>query len=233
VSDVDDPLKKLDDILKPDPRSTWRQIFDPVTGGLRQMTLDDHHALISEIVLFEEVPTGVRQLFETAKNLALYSWFECRFNQPAELWAYGALEMALREKAKSAAPQWWAGQTVNEREPPLGRLLSKAKSEQWVRNEGFELWRHHQKLAARQKAVNEIVQEMHKKNLKQAEIPDVDEFEGAIGDSNYDYVSVLESTMPYFRNLMAHGWPKIFPDSSPGTLRRCAEFINQLFQPQT
>jgi len=79
-------------------------------------------------------------------------------------------------------------------------------------------------------ALSEISREMTEKNLTEAETPDFDEFEGAIGDPSYDYISVLESTIPYFRNLMAHGWPKIMPGSSLGTLERCAEFINQLFQ---
>ena len=61
-------------------------------------TLEEMHQLLDDIVLNDEVPDDVYQLFETAKNLSLYSWFMYRFHQVAELMSYTALEMALRHR---------------------------------------------------------------------------------------------------------------------------------------
>src|SRR6185436_14808131 len=57
------------------------------------------HAQLSAMTLHRGVPLAARQLFETAKNASLYSWFVYRFHQVAELVAYSALELALRARA--------------------------------------------------------------------------------------------------------------------------------------
>ncbi len=51
------------------------------------------------MALNESVPDDVRCHFETARNLALYSWFVYSFNVVGAMHAFSSLEMALRLKA--------------------------------------------------------------------------------------------------------------------------------------
>ena len=81
---IDDPLKALEEILKPDPRR-------PHLVG----TLAEEHADLATISLNDAVPVIVAQLFETAKNVSLYSWFVYRFHPVSESVAFSALELAL------------------------------------------------------------------------------------------------------------------------------------------
>ena len=80
--DVEDPLKSLNEICSPDPRQKH------FTGSL-----SDRHHILSEINLHLGVPVDVRQLFETAKNLCLYTWFVYRFHQVAELHVTGNVKL--------------------------------------------------------------------------------------------------------------------------------------------
>jgi hypothetical protein len=95
TEEVPDPLKALSEVYAPDARQAH------FVG-----TLADAHAILTQITLHTGVPVNVRQLFETAKNVSLYSWFVYRFHQVAESVAYSALEMALRERAGFAE---WSG----------------------------------------------------------------------------------------------------------------------------
>lgn len=74
---IDDPLKALEEILKPDPRR-------PHLVG----TLAEEHADLATISLNDAVPVIVAQLFETAKNVSLYSWFVYRFHPVSESVAF-------------------------------------------------------------------------------------------------------------------------------------------------
>src|SRR5437016_6608279 len=81
---VDDPLKPLAEIYNPDPRRA------NIVG-----TLAAEHADLASIRLNDSVPDIAAQLFETAKNVSLYSWFVYRFHPVAESVAFAALELAL------------------------------------------------------------------------------------------------------------------------------------------
>lgn len=224
---VSDPFKRFSQILEPDVRAGFMSVRDAATG-MRQATLEDHHNEIAHISLNESAPVEVRQLFETAKNLALYTWFVWRFHQPAQLYAYGAVELALREKAKNENPDWW-NKEAKKFPPPLKKLLDEAKNCGWIKNEEFSRWRHHQQLAAWQIADYKQLDEMIRLNIKEAESPRFEDFEGEIGDPGYDYVAILTTTIPYSRNNLAHGNSKVGPNSI-GTLEICAELINALFK---
>ncbi|HET7176612.1 MAG TPA: hypothetical protein VFK21_11470, partial [Gammaproteobacteria bacterium] len=93
---IDDPLKSLEEVTKPDVRSTL------ISGGLSQI-----HVQLSVITLHKGVPIAIRQHFETAKNVSLYAWFAYRFHQIAEMQGFASLELALREKIKRDEP-WLA-----------------------------------------------------------------------------------------------------------------------------
>jgi hypothetical protein len=62
IKELQGPLTPLDQICEQDERQTS---FED--------TLEDNHAELNGIVLNETVPIDVGQLFETAKNLSLYS----------------------------------------------------------------------------------------------------------------------------------------------------------------
>lgn len=88
-----DRLKDLSKICEADER---QQYFST--------TLEIEHDILSQITINETAPRTAIQLFETAKNLSLYSWFVYRFHQVSELTAYSALEVALKEKYQLENP---------------------------------------------------------------------------------------------------------------------------------
>lgn len=88
--ELSDPLKQLSEISQPDERQAF----------LAQ-SLEQIHAHLSALILHDRVPGGVRQLFETAKNARLYTYYVYRFHQLAEMTAYLALERALKERWNS------------------------------------------------------------------------------------------------------------------------------------
>ncbi|MCF8078613.1 MAG: hypothetical protein K9K88_04950 [Desulfobacterales bacterium] len=106
-------LKSLSGIFEPDIRSTAWFISEPESGKQRKIAIEDHHKWISEIALVKSVPEKIRDHFETAKNLLLYSWFVYRFAPVAERHALTSLEFALKEY-------------FGESKGGLNRLLSRA-----------------------------------------------------------------------------------------------------------
>src|SRR5947207_15275574 len=91
-------LKVLEEICQPDIRYRGRVDLDKTTGTVSETTIESIYDLIQPIALGAKVPDEVRSHFETAKNLALYSWFVYSFNVVAAMHAFASLEMALRTK---------------------------------------------------------------------------------------------------------------------------------------
>jgi hypothetical protein len=83
MENVKDPLKSLSTIFEYDR---------PFLTG----EIEDFHAELSLVTLDTSTDVDVRQLFETAKNVALYSRFVYRFHQVAESVGFGALELTLK-----------------------------------------------------------------------------------------------------------------------------------------
>ena len=88
---IDDPLKSLAEICQPDPRRT------NIIGSLAA-----EHEDLASIELNDNVPQVAAQLFETAKNVSLYSWFVYRFHPVAESVGFSALELALNLRKTGA-----------------------------------------------------------------------------------------------------------------------------------
>jgi hypothetical protein len=150
--DIQDPLKPLDKVCEPDERQKY------FAYGLA-----DYHARLSDLALDQSVPAEVRQLFETAKNLSLYSWFVYRFHQASELIAFSALEMALRAKYSLENP----GSPSRSRAQGLYWLLRHAKEERWIANEGFpSLYESARNLAAHKKSMDLMRTHDFKKNRR-------------------------------------------------------------------
>src|SRR5712691_2582432 len=93
-------LKSLSEVCQPDIRYRGRVDLDRTTGTASETTIESIYDLIQPISLGSKVPEEVRSHFETAKNLALYSWFVYSFNVVAAMHAFASLEMALRTKSR-------------------------------------------------------------------------------------------------------------------------------------
>lgn len=194
-----DLLRTPENICEPDPRQKHFRIRD------RQMTLEDYYADISEIELHECVPNDVRVHFETAKNLALYSWFVYRFDTVAELQAYASAEFALKEKAKQC----------NKNKRGFRALLKLAIDEGWIQDSDFPSYRKIEK--ARSEYMAQMYETWGIDNQQENE-------------DLQKYSKIISETLPYLRNTLAHGSPSLY-GRARSTLVVCGEIINQLFIP--
>lgn len=207
---IEDPLKPLDLIYEPDEREAH------MVGSLA-----DRHEAIAAIELIESVPIAVRQLFETAKNLSLYSWFVYRFHQVSELVSFSAMEMALRLKYQAENPE-------STRRTSLHFLLQHAKKESWISNEGFPYLYERATFVAGQRKIDECLMN---ENLSENEEVFIDEpTEQEIQDvlNRIDLVSGITENAHKIRNDLAHGSTTLHPGSI-STLRTTAGVINQLY----
>ncbi|MDH5414290.1 MAG: hypothetical protein OEW87_09140 [Flavobacteriaceae bacterium] len=211
--EVQDPLKSPDQIYEPDDRQKY------FSG-----TLAERHAYLASIVLNKSVPMDVKQLFETAKNLSLYSWFAYRFHQVSELIAFSALEMALRvryQKEKPLKP----GQ--KKRPPGLYDLLQYAKNNKWIVNEKFpSLYERAKYLAELNKASIKMKNhDFDKAPSMLVDEPEEEEILEAI--SKLDLVEAITRSANKIRNNLAHGSSTLHPNSTY-TLVTVSEVINQV-----
>jgi len=114
-------LKPLSEVCQPDIRYRSRADLDRTTGTVSETTIESLYSLIEPLVLPANVPDDVRSHFETAKNLALYSWFVYAFNVVAAMHAFASLEMAVRMK-------------TNDDKAPFKHLIDKAFNNRKVDN---------------------------------------------------------------------------------------------------
>jgi hypothetical protein len=209
--EVDDPLKSVDCITQPDPRHL---------GSLH--TLELSHANLNEIRLHAGVPKNVRQLFETAKNLSLYSWFVYRFHPIAQLIGYASLERALKERV--AHERGVESDTVRE---TLRPLMEIAASKGWLKAEGFDSVRRAAHVQLQDEQTFKMIQS-DEIGEEPVESPDIEVAEILSRAAQLDYVVRIAESMPYVRNHLAHGGPALHGGSAV-SLKIIAEAINQLF----
>lgn len=211
--EVQDPLKPLDRVMKSDPRHH---------GSLR--VLEQQHSTLAGIQLHEGVPLEVRQLFETAKNVSLYTWFVYRFHQVAQLVAYTALERALKVRAARET-----GITADNVKQSFRVLLQDAVQKSWLKPERFS----DTKQLAHQHLEQEQVMRMIQGNRigdQPVEIPKISDTDILARRTQMtDYVNRIVNGLRHVRNHLAHGEPLLMPGSEE-TLRVVAETINQLFE---
>lgn len=195
-------FKKLHEINEADPRTSMFHIFDESLNDFRERDISDVHSRLQEIILNESVPDAIQTHFITSKHLALYSWFVYRFIPVAEFHAITSLEFAL--KLKTGKEKWG-----------LKRLLTYSVKEGWVKDSDFYI--HRQRLERNSAHAEELERSL---NIKPNE--KVVSVEG-------QYTSVLVDSLPYLRNIYAHGSTTIAPQGYL-TLLICSEFINKLFE---
>lgn len=202
-----DHLKSLDSVMEPDIRQQ------------HLCTLEEMHQLLDDIVLNDEVPDDVYQLFETAKNLSLYSWFMYRFHQVSELVSYSALEMALRHRYLLDNP--------DKKAPTLQGLLNYAKQKKWLSNEKFpNAMERALENAYHKKVITtlSVIGQNHEPII----IDEPSEAEVLEALNELDPVGCTVEASAKIRNILAHGSSTLHPGSI-ATLKRNAVVINQLF----
>ena len=178
------------------------QVYDESEGNFRKKEIEDLHARLNEITFHALVPDAIKNHFITTKHLLLYSWFVYRFIPVAEFHAMSSLEYAL--KIKTGKKKWG-----------LKKLISHAVKNGWVKDHDFEI---HRQAQERKKAHTEMIKESF--NIDYG-----DEIEAEEGQ----YTAILIQSIPYLRNVYAHGSNTIAPQGYR-TLKICAEFINKIFE---
>ena len=131
---VMDSLKQFEELCQPDVRQKFFARVDASSpSGHRSVTLKDFYETAESIQLHDGVPEQIRDQFQTARNLIIYSWFYYPLNVTADLCAYATAEHALRIKAGKASAR-----------SSFRRLLKKAVEENWIRDEHFThvKWKH-------------------------------------------------------------------------------------------
>lgn len=208
-NELEDPLKPLEKICCPDDRQSTLSA-----------NLEDVHGVLSEIFLHKKVPIDVRQLFETAKNVSLYSWYVYRFHQVAELVGYSSLEMALKLRYRKEIP--------DAKPPMLKGLLLHAKDNNWIADEGFSDRMKRARRYAETQKTYEAIQQMKEEGESERIVDDPTEEEVCIAMEKMDVVGGIVSSAASVRNDLAHGSTTLDPKSI-ATLRTISEVINQLF----
>jgi hypothetical protein len=97
-------------------------MVDLAAGVSRPMRVEDFHDMLSEVSINDTAPTTVRQEFDVARNVFLYSWFAYELATVAEHHAYGVLEMALRVRS---------GQPATSLKHDLKSLIDIAVAKNW------------------------------------------------------------------------------------------------------
>ena len=139
----------------------------------------------------------------------MYSWFVYHFATIAQLQAWSSLELALKKKGELKG---YIGKHRG-----LKALLKLAITNGWI--EDGEI-RHHQRLEAQRKEMNEYLK------WARAERDSQD-----TEDQIRQYCRILMDTFPRLRNNLAHGSGGVFmPGQALLVLEISADLINQLFK---
>jgi len=207
-----DTMKALDQVLIADPRN-------------EHIDLADWHAAIQEITLADSTPKEVKQLFENAKNVALYTFFAYRLHQSAQMIAYSALEKALKLKFEHEKDH------INLKRAPsrLVDYMNIALEQKWITSLGYESSRHIAEARVQDKKLYELIESGTLVNGKRVPAPQVEEHEILTEMEDMDIAQTRLNAGRHIRNFLAHGEGGLSP-SSIRTLRVVAEGINQLFQ---
>jgi hypothetical protein len=207
----------LASVLEPDDRQ-------PNLG----QSLADLHAGLSTLELHDRVPADVRQLFETAKNVRLYTYFVYRFHQVTEMVAYQALERGLKHRWNAEVAHLASIDDTEYVWPGLGALMADAGQRNWVRNEGFRgrRWRAARALLAERSI--EASKAMAAAGVDRWSTPDPTEDEIDQRVPQIDVVAIMVALLPKLRNQLAHGSARLAPTSDL-VLQDICDALNMIF----
>jgi hypothetical protein len=68
------------------------------SGNYRRLELADHYNAIAKIELSVAAPDEARALFDRARHVFIYAWFDYELTPVAEQQAFAALEVAVRHR---------------------------------------------------------------------------------------------------------------------------------------
>ncbi len=213
IKDLDkvDSLKTLDELFNADPRNA-------------RYSIEDWHGKLAEISLNKSTPTRVKQLFENAKNIALYTYFSYRLHQASETIAYSALEQALKQKFELEK------NNIDIKIPPkrLEQYMDLALEQGWVKDEGYESAIGLAIARVDQKKVFDIINSQRLEEGESITLLEPTEKEILDEMREMQLARTKLHAGRHVRNYLAHGNGGLAPTSF-GTLRLIAEEINQLF----
>ncbi|VUX55558.1 putative integron gene cassette protein [uncultured Woeseiaceae bacterium] len=202
-------MKTLKEITVPDERQT-----------LFLGNLHDLHMELSTINLDINVPANVRELFETAKNVSLYSWFVYDFHPIAELAGFLALEAALRARASQESG------TVAKK--PLRFLMRHAVSAAWLSEERITDRREIARARVAQRKAMQAIEHSKASGRDSVPVEEPTETEISAEASEMRIIEGMSEAAINLRNSLAHGERMLVPGSHR-RLRITADLINQLF----
>ena len=206
-----DALKSIDQVLVSDPRNEGTQ-------------LAEWHSIIAEIVLVETTPIEVKQIFENAKNIALYTYFAYRLHQPAEIIGYTALEKALKLKFELEQDN-----LILEKKPKrLADYMNVALEQGWIKSEGYNSSRLLASSRVQQAKIVELIKSGELDHQEFTPIPEAEENEIIAEMREMSIAERVQHAGRHVRNFLAHGDGGLSP-SAIGTLKKIAEEINQLY----
>jgi hypothetical protein len=210
-----DDLRPLQALCIPDPRQEVFTEIDKSTGSPRPKTIEDHFSTVEPLSLSIAVPAPTRILWNTARNLYVYSWFVWRFEPVAELYGYAALENALRERCirENSFPKTRNKKPVYN----LASLLKHALSENWINVESLDTYKYMQE--ARARSLKRALKIMGDETSAEAWV-------SALNPTIYR--DQMESSLPFTRNQIAHGMNTLSP-TVHSSLVQCHDLIQHLF----
>lgn len=208
-----DSLRAASVTLSPDPRTNPRE------------TLAHQQQLVAQYNLLGSVPYAVRVHFETAKNLYLYSWFVYRFYPVAEKHALATLEFALRERLALLYPGQYGPNA--KWIPGLSKLLSTARDEKLISNQGLRAYHRWAKKRARVRVSDEATRKLIESGAGLVEF-DPDSAVPEEQDYTLDALAIFIETLPGIRNMYAHGSSALH-SMVWGTFEIVTDLVNELF----
>lgn len=200
-------FKALEDILKPDFFSDILVKIHP-DGTQEKMLVADWYNQIASITLHEKVPAVIREQYDVAKNVLLYSWYSYRLRMVAWLYSYSVLENALREKYNN----------ISGRSPGLYRLLENAIQDGYLNDSGFHMTKYKETMISEHMESDEICRQ-----VEYIEIPESER------KGSTKYIEGLSKAIPNLRNALAHGEHMILSEVMMPMVVN-AEIINMLFR---
>lgn len=206
-----DSLKTIEELFIVDPRN-------------RQYTIEEWHKNLAKVSLNRSTPAEVKQLFENAKNIGMYTYFSYRLHQSSETIAYTALEQALKKKFELESQNINLGKTPKR----LEQYMDIALEQGWITDQGYQSSRGIAIARIEQRKVSDIIDS--RELVEGKSIPISTPTDQEINDE-MKLMGVAKKRLHagrHVRNSLAHGSGGLAPTVF-GTLNCIAEEINQLF----
>lgn len=196
-------LKKLEEVMEPDFRSTAFVNLDVERKIAKRVTLENSYELLEYVQLHISVPEDVRSYMEATKTLFVYGWFYYPFYALASFLATTAVEMALRARLPKQGKDYRG----------LEKLFKEAITKGLLRDEEFQSREHVQ---ASRATIMKWFYQSSQDNPPEPEIP---------------YAEEVARRLTKFRNQFAHphGHWIMVPGQAVDILVIAAEVINQLW----